>query len=266
MSLSPAGLTGAISLAVGAILWVFAPAWAWVPLTFFVVLCLIAPFSPRSGFFLRVLSRGPRDGDRITLTFDDGPDPATTPLLLDLLDEAGARACFFVTGRAAERHPDLLRAIQERGHELGNHSHTHDTLLMLRGTVRLAREVDDAQEVLALHGIRSRIFRPPVGITNPRLRPVLAARDLTCVTFSLRAGDAGNRRIRDLARRLLRRVRPGDVILLHDRAPAPPYSVEEWLAEVRALLEGLKERSLEPVPLSILLNIETSRQATRLES
>lgn len=266
MSPTPACLTGIISLSAGAVLWFLSPVWAWVPPAFFVFLCLVAPFYPSSGFFLRVLSRGPREGNRVSLTFDDGPDPATTPRLLDLLDETGARACFFVTGQAAGCHPSLLQAIKERGHELGNHSHTHDTLLMLRSTARVAREVDAAQEVLEAHRVRTRIFRPPAGITNPRLRSVLAERDLICVTFSLRAGDAGNRRIRNLAQKILRGARPGDVILLHDRKPAPPHSVEEWLAEVRVLLEGLRARGLEPVPLSILLDIETSVQTTELVS
>jgi len=73
------------------------------------------------------------------------------------------------------------------------------------------------------------------------------------VNFSRRGGDLGNRRIRGLARRILGGVRAGDVILLHDRSPTAPFGVDDWISELRAILEGLKERGLRPAALSELL-------------
>src|SRR5262245_63095806 len=66
--------------------------------------------------------RGPAGTRRIALTFDDGPDPVATPRLLHLLDEREVRATFFLIGERARRHPDLVRAIAEAGHEVGNHT------------------------------------------------------------------------------------------------------------------------------------------------
>ncbi len=62
---------------------------------------------------------------RVALTFDDGPDPRMTPRVLDILDEIGATATFFVIGERAKRHPEILRSIVSRGHAVGNHTHTH---------------------------------------------------------------------------------------------------------------------------------------------
>ena len=251
----PAIHTGVLCLAAGLFLALVSSPYAWLPPALFVLLCLAAPFLPAMGFFHPVLSHGDRRGNRVALTFDDGPDPATTRRLLELLDETNTPACFFVTGRAAAAYPDLVQTIVAAGHEVGNHSQNHDPLLMLRSTSRLAREVDEANDILKTQGIRTHFFRPPVGITNPRLGPILAARGLLCVNFSRRGGDMGNRRIRDLARRVLAGVRSGDVILMHDRSPAAPFSTDDWLVEVRRLLDGLKDRGLRPAKLSELLEI-----------
>jgi len=229
------------------------PAWTVLPLSLFVLLCGVLPFFPRSSFFLPVVSRGDPGRPAVALTFDDGPDPLVTPLLLEILAAAGVPAAFFVTGERAARHPERIRAILAEGHEVGNHSWHHDPLLMLRPMSVLRREVVQAQRILMEAGIVPRVFRPPVGITNARLPAVLREAGLTCVTFSRRGFDRGNRRVAGLAKRLLHGVRPGDILLLHDVSPSGAGGIDCWLAEVRALLAGLRERSLEVVLLSDLI-------------
>jgi peptidoglycan-N-acetylglucosamine deacetylase len=103
-----------------------------IPLAMFLILCLIAPFIPGFGFFLPIVSRGRREYRAVALTFDDGPDPATTRRLLDVLSRHGISATFFVTGLRASAHRDLVREILSRGHTLGNHSYSHSPFLMLR--------------------------------------------------------------------------------------------------------------------------------------
>ena len=254
MKIAPVNWVALASIGSATVLAVIAPPWFWVPLAVFVLTCLCAPFFPGWGFFLPTVTRGKGTRPEVTLTFDDGPDPETTPVLLELLAQSGTKACFFVTGMAAMAHPELIQAIAGGGHEIGNHSWSHDPFLMLRGSRRLAWEVDRGQEILAEQGIRTIWFRPPVGLTNPRLARVLARRNLTCVNFSVRGADAGNRRIKGLAQRILARVRPGDIVLLHDRNPASPYNVEAWITEVQQILAGLDQRNLKPVLLSRLLD------------
>ncbi len=197
--LSPVHWAGFAALAVSGGLLFILPEIAAVPLGLFLLFCLVAPFLPEAGFFLPVISKGVGREREVALTFDDGPDPAVTPILLDLLERHRLPAAFFVAGMNAERYPELIRQILQQGHVVGNHSYHHDPLLMLRSRARLVDEVVRAQSVLARFGIRPLAFRPPVGITNPRLPGVLRELGMECITFSCRAGDFGNRRIRGLA-------------------------------------------------------------------
>jgi len=231
------------------------PSLAPLPLALFVLICLIAPVFPGCSYYLPVISKGSRKEQAVALTFDDGPDPAVTPRLLDLLDRYSVKATFFVTGLNTERYPEIIHAILSRGHTIGNHSYHHSPFLMLKGRRVIHREVESAHDLFKQFGIVPLAFRPPVGITNPHLWPILLKLGMYCVNFSCRAGDMGNRRIRNLAQRVLRRVRPGDIVLLHDVAP-PKGSVEDLLVELEGVLEGLKARGLEVRPLARIIGKE----------
>ena len=250
--LSPAHGAGFAALAASTGLFFIRQELAAVPLVLFLLLCAVASFLPRVGFFLPVISRGRRSGREVALTFDDGPDPDATPLLLDLLDRHRLPAAFFVAGVKAERYPALIREILSRGHAVGNHSYNHDPLLMLRSSATLSSEIVRAQEALARFGIRPLAFRPPVGITNPRLAGILRELGMDCITFSCRACDFGNRRIRGLAGNILRKVRPGMIVLLHDVAP-PGGRVGEWLEEVEKVILGLETGGYDVVSLPQLV-------------
>lgn len=224
-----------------------------VPLALFVFCCLAAPFVPRLGFFLPVVSRGTSGKRAVAVTFDDGPDPLSTPPLLQLLQKHGIRAAFFVTGKRAARHPDLIMEILSHGHEIGNHSYSHDNLIMLKPARTLRREIQAAQDVLHGLGIIPLVFRPPVGVTNPRLWRVLRELDMINVNFSCRGMDGGNRWIRHLSHRILRRVRADDIIALHDTFPGDDIRLAYWLHEVERMLTGIREKGLAVYPLSELM-------------
>lgn len=249
--LSRAHWTGGFSLLLALGLSGIGPAWATVPLVGFLALCLTAPYFPRWSFFLPIASAGPRTVSAVALTFDDGPDPASTPPLLRTLARHGVKATFFVIGDRAEAHPELIGAILSQGHEVGNHSLRHDVFLMLRSYSVLQAEVSGCQEVLRRFGVHALAFRPPVGITNSRLRSVLEREEMFCAGFSCRPADFGNRRVAGLADRVLRKARPGDIVLLHDRSPSG--GVEPWLEEIEAIVRRFQERGLGMVPLSELL-------------
>jgi peptidoglycan-N-acetylglucosamine deacetylase len=252
--LSPAFLTGmAAFLVSGLLLWI-RPALVIIPLGFFILLCLVAPFLPGVGFFLPVISRRETICRAVALTFDDGPDPDVTPQLLELLRRHGVPATFFVTGARAERHPELIREILSQGHTIGNHSYQHDPLLMLRSRTKLREEVARTQGVLSAFAVRPLTFRPPVGITNPRLPGVLRDLGMYCVTFSCRAFDRGNRRVAGLSEIILKKVRPGDILLLHDVAPKGREGVEEWLAEMERIVFGLKGQGYQVLSLEELID------------
>ena len=155
--------------------------------------------------------------NEIALTIDDGPDPAVTPQVLDLLDRYTVQATFFCVGEKAARYPDLCREIVRRGHTVENHSQHHSYYFALMGMSGFSRELQAAQDTLsAITGQPPLFFRAPAGIRSPLLDPVLALLGLRLVSWSARGFDT---RIGDITRvnhSLLRGLRAGAILLVHD--------------------------------------------------
>jgi peptidoglycan/xylan/chitin deacetylase (PgdA/CDA1 family) len=227
---------------------------ATVPLAMFVIVCLTAPFLPGLGFFLPVVSRGTTGKPLVALTFDDGPDPVSTPALLALLAKRNVQATFFVIGWRAAKYPELIDAILDGGHSVGNHSYRHSYLALLRGPRALRKEIMDTQKALARFDIQPLAFRPPVGITTPGLGRVLGQLGLYAVNFRFRTFDGGNRRLRNLARFTLERARPDDILVLHDLNPARNQKINRWLGEVKRIVDGLEKKGLTITSLEKLID------------
>lgn len=224
------------------------------PLAVFVLTCLAAPFFPTTGLFLPVVSHGQDKSKKVAITFDDGPDPRTTPILLQLLARHQVQATFFVLGSKVQRHPELIRNILEAGHCIGNHTYSHDPLLMLKPSQKLAQEIDATQAAIASHGIQPLAFRPPAGIVNPKLGPLLQKRNMFCLLYSCRGLDLGNRRVQGLAGKILNRIQAGDIVLLHDSAPESlNFNLEQWLTQIEELLQGLSQKGFRVRPLQEMI-------------
>jgi peptidoglycan/xylan/chitin deacetylase (PgdA/CDA1 family) len=189
--------------------------------------------------------------NEVSLNFDDGPDPEVTPRVLDLLDRHQARASFFCIGEKAAAFPQLVREIARRGHSVENHSHSHSNLFAFYGLGRLRCEVDATQATLG--GITGRapvFFRAPAGFRSPLLDPVMAACGLHYVSWSHRGYDSVHGDAAAVLRRLTRGLAPGDILLLHDGAPARTSDGEPVvLVVLPALLERIAARGLKPVTL-----------------
>lgn len=257
---SMAERTGLMAFAAAVLLGAVDLRLATVPLSLFLMLCALAPFLPGAGFFFPVISRGNTGKAAVALTFDDGPDPATTPLLLDLLAERRVTATFFVTGRRATQYPRLIRQIVSRGHAVGNHSFHHNRYRMFWQSALLQREIADTQAALSRLGIVPLAFRPPVGITSPSMGKVIRANGLYVVNFSCRAFDRGNRRIGRLAQKILATVRPDDIIMMHDADAGNAERVRQWIGEIEKILAGLSNKGLTAVPLAQLIGRPVMRR------
>lgn len=225
-----------------------------LPLILFLLLCLIAPFFPQWGFFLPIISKSITGSRAVALTFDDGPTPVSTPIILQLLKQYDFKATFFVIGEKAEKYPQLMTDIVAEGHTIGNHSWQHDSLLMLRSRDRLRQDIRETQQILQNYGIRPLVFRPPAGATNPRLKSILKDEKLQTVTFSCRAVDYGNKKITNLAQRIISRLKPGNIILLHDLEPQGSDQVKIWKNELNILFSELQKGSHEVEPLEALIH------------
>ena len=253
ISFSVAARVGLVSFLVAILLLFIDVRLSAILLAAYVLICMAAPFCPRYGFYLPIVSRGTSGKNAVALTFDDGPDPLMTPQLIDLLDKHDVKATFFVTGKKASAHPEIIKQIVRHGHSIGNHSYSHDFLVPFKGSQAIVREIESTQVVLSKLGLMPLAFRPPAGITSPGMLPALLKTGLYIVNYSCRPLDGGNRRIRNIARKILKRIRPDDIILLHDNRPSNERLIPHWLKEVELTLSGLKVKGLAILPLSELI-------------
>ena len=165
-------------------------------------------------------SKEPLVPPELALTFDDGPDPDLTPRVLDLLDRFDARATFFLIGKNAQKHPELVAEIAARGHAVANHTWSHSSLFSVRGPIAIERELASTQKVIfdAL-GAEPRYFRAPAGFRSPWLEPMLVRAGLHLVSWSRRGYDARESDSGQVLKRLEPGIAADGVLVLHDGRP-----------------------------------------------
>ena len=152
----------------------------------------------------------------VALTFDDGPNPDATPLILDALAERGVKATFFILGRHAERWPDLVARAAAEGHSIGNHGFFHRKLhfkspAYVRNDLELGtRAIERAANV------RPRLFRAPHGFRSPWVTPIAWSLGQRTVGWSLGVWDSDRPGVDAIARRTVEGAKPGSILLLHD--------------------------------------------------
>ncbi len=175
----------------------------------------------------------------VALTFDDGPDPASTPALLDLLARKGASATFFCIGKRVARHRELARRIAAEKHLIGNHSFAHSRRTNFFGDARLRADLELAQrEITQAVGRAPEFFRPPMMLTNQGVFRVTRALSLTVAGCTVRGYDRRGSRTQKMLHRVLRRLKPGVIIALHDGGVPP----ERLVDLVERLLDQLHTR------------------------
>lgn len=203
--------------------------------------------------------QGAEDKTKVSITFDDGPDPKWTPKILDVLKQRGAKAAFFITGRNAEDHPSLVRRIVAEGHELGNHTYTHGNLAEMPEW-RMRLEIDGTERLIeSIAGRSLTLFRPPYNAdATPsdvaELAPLaFAERELgyTVVLEKIDPQDWARPGADVILQRVKEQRREGNIILLHDAGGDRSQTVEA----LPRILDWLRERGDEVVPLSELLSI-----------
>ncbi|MFT3817430.1 MAG: polysaccharide deacetylase family protein [Rubrivivax sp.] len=206
---------------------------------------------PRSRALGPNVTRLPSDRPEVAITIDDGPDPEVTPVVLDLLDAAGARASFFCIAEQARRHPALLREIVRRGHAVQNHSDRHRHDFSLLGPRGIAQEIERAQALLAdLSGRAPHCFRAPAGLRNPFLDPVLHRLGLHLVSWTRRGFDTREADAPRVLQRLTQGLRAGDILLLHDGHARRSAAGRPVVLDVLpALLQRCRDAGLRPVTL-----------------
>lgn len=220
------------------------------------------PYSLWQWWGLGVVQRGLGSArPELGLTFDDGPDPATTPRVLDALADAGVRATFFVLGERAVAHPELVERLLDEGHELALHGWRHRHGWIRSPWEAYADVVRGAQELERLAGSRPRFFRPPHGAYTWVQQAAMQKLSLTPVHWTVEAHDWHPKyESRDVIRRVveggyfpgepfrIEGAAPGDIIVMHDAGPGGQTAAEA----LPELLAELKGRGFNPKPVGEL--------------
>lgn len=214
-------------------------AWALAVVAALIGVVALGVAIPQLRFFGPFVCRGDATSERtVALTFDDGPDPESTPALLDLLREARVHAAFFCVGERVAAHPELTARIAREGHLVENHSYHHSHLTNFFGVARLRAELERTQAIIArTTGRAPTYFRPPMGLSNPRVFRAARAVGIQVVGWTARGFDTRAVPPSRIVKRIVRGVGPGGVILLHDgniAAGRLVSTVEQLLVELRA--------------------------------
>lgn len=190
-----------------------------------------ASASIRSGVYVRAFCGEKTDRKVVYLTFDDGPHPPETERVLDVLRERGARATFFLIGSKVSGNKAVLRRMLEEGHALGLHTYSHAGTFPLLSFDKMLADVNEGKRAVeSVAGKKISLFRPPFGVTNPTIAKVVRTLRLQTVGWDVRSFDtmfykssehsckqSGHDWYLPVVERIMKQVRPGSVILLHDR-------------------------------------------------
>lgn len=180
---------------------------------------------------------------RIALTFDDGPNPSVTPRLLRLLDDHQVRATFFLVGRNVRRYPALTAEIASRGHEIGNHTHNHMPMPVLPRSMML-REMERASHAIhAATGQWPHLFRPPMGWFSRSMLRTLAESGYRPILGDVHPQDTTRPGADEIVRRVLERVGPGSIVILHDGSALGPVDRHQSVDAAETLISHLHGES-----------------------
>ncbi len=172
-----------------------------------------AAFHPRSQLFGTTVSS---TGKACALTFDDGPNPTVTPKLLALLEKYRVPATFFVLGKYVKEYPQLTREIRAANHAIGNHTYGHPSLLF-RTPRQIRDELSRCEDaVIAATGQGSAAVRPPFGFRGPQFHSVVCEMGFSKVIMWSVSGRDWKQQPAERVSGRLRKVRAGDIVLLHD--------------------------------------------------
>ncbi len=199
----------------------------------------VDPFSPPKAVEYETnrafTTAGPGFGRRLCITFDDGPNPSTTHMVLEELKKREVKATFFLVGKNVDAFPDSVKKIRDEGHELANHSYSHPALKNMPEE-KVRTEIFRCQESIEkASGVKAVWFRPPYGSFSQKQQPISTDYHLSVALWSLDPLDWKKPGSSIVTQRVLSQSNPGSIILLHD--------IHKQTAEaVPAILDGLLER------------------------
>ena len=205
-----------------------------------ITMIVLASVDIRSGFYVKTFSYLPVKERIIALTFDDGPHPDITPLVLSILKKYEIKATFFCLGDNLEKNKDLALRVIKEGHLIGNHAYYHSAFFPYYSSKRMKNEIEVCQYQIDLINPPNtpKIFRPPYGATNHNLKKALENTDFKVIGWSIRALDTIFSNPVIILQRVTSRIRPGSILVFHDSQFYTPEIIERVI--IFALKRGYK--------------------------
>lgn len=212
-------------------------------------LCLSVK-SDNSDFDVDIYRKHENESKKIALTFDDGPHPRYTSQILDLLDQYNIKATFFIVGVNATHYSDVLAEINNRGHEIGNHTYSHPHISRVNQTT-LKREIEECEETIyQLTDCKTKLFRPPEGMIDSALLNALRNLDYRIILWDIDTRDWAHTSPNDIAEQVINKVSSGDIILMHDYIGKNSPTCEA----MKIFIPVLKEQGYQFVVVSELID------------
>jgi peptidoglycan/xylan/chitin deacetylase (PgdA/CDA1 family) len=213
----------------------------------FLLSLFYASYNIEAGIYLKAFCRRKTDEKMVALTFDDGPDPTQTPKVLDVLKKHNIPATFFCIGSQIKGKEEIVRRMVSEGHTIGNHAWSHTWKFPFYSFPRMYKDLESCRTLLEeVSGREINWFRPPYGVTNPVIAKVTKKLNYKVIGWNIRSLDTQLSSHAKIIERICKKLRPGSIILLHDRLPES----EKLLS---LLLEELKQRHYRVVSLNSMI-------------
>ncbi|QOG03082.1 polysaccharide deacetylase family protein [Flavobacterium sp. MDT1-60] len=203
-----------------------------------------------SNYHVKAFCNNPSETEKkIALTFDDGPSVFTLQVL-DLLKKYDAKATFFCIGKNVEKHPEIIKQIISEGHLVGNHSYNHSKFFDFYNAATIAEEIQKTDQLLEKFTSKKiNFFRPPYGVTTPSIRRALKLTGHKVIGWNIRSLDGGTKDQNLIFNRIIKRVSPGGIVLLHDTGSHSVLVLEQFL-------QFLDQNNYKVISVEELLNLK----------
>lgn len=204
-------------------------------------------FLPCTGYHFPTICKGITNENKVAITFDDGPDPVCTPKVLDVLKSRGIPATFFCIGSKIKNNEAIVQRIVSENHLLGNHSFSHSFLFDWFPARKVLREIEETDHLIRqATGLKPAWFRPPFGVLNPMVSNALKKCGHQSVCWDIRSLDTMGGSPERIIVRILKKIKPGSVILLHEHSRFSQNNLDQ-------LLDGIETAGFAVAPLNQII-------------
>jgi len=223
----------------------------WLPLLLLIflysIIIFLGSYFIQLNFFVKAFNKGVTNKKQLALTFDDGPHENTLQILA-LLKKFNVKASFFIIGKNIAGREEILKKIIEEGHLIGNHSYEHNTMYSMKSALKMRQDILKNKELLfQVTGKNVNWFRPPYGVTNPIVAKALSPLNLDIIGWNVRSLDTTIHDEKVVLKRIIDRLKGGDIVLLHD-------TIDKTAQVLDVFLLHCQNQKIEIIPLDQLIN------------